>query len=411
MNIKTTYEMKKAAVLGGTEDHILLIEILKNQGFYVYLLDYLETPPAKVYADEHLQISIIDKELVLKVLRPLEISLVITTCIDQALLTMAYVCEELQLPCHISYNNALKLTNKSHMKRKFKELSIPSSSYIIAKESKVDFSNLTFPLVVKPVDSNSSKGITKILDYSSFVSAFAVAQNASITKEVIIEEFFDGEELSVDVAIVDFKPTIVMITKNIKLAINKSNFTISQSYYPSEINNIVLDKIKDISEKLSIGYNIKNGPLLIQILYKDETVNVIEFSSRIGGGSKHHFIKKMTGFDMLNWFVNVINGVNKEIEIEEKFKYGCVQYLYTENGIIQSYDGFDELLKNKTIDQYFIYKSTGAIITNHSSSSDRPAGFLIADNEYYSFIKRINIALNSIKIKDENGKNLLIEST
>ncbi|GAB1418899.1 ATP-grasp domain-containing protein [Bacteroidales bacterium] len=400
--------MKKAAVLGGTEDHIRLIELLISDGYYVYLLDYLDDPPAKTYADEFIQVSILDKKLVLSVLRPLGIRLVLATCIDQALLTMAYVAEELRLPCHISYDTAVKLTNKSHMKGRFIDLGIPTSRFLIASEKNVVLTSLVFPLVIKPVDSNSSKGITKILDLNSFDTAFSVAKNASLTKEVVIEEFVDGEELSVDVAILNYKPTIVMVTKNIKLTENKYNFTISQSYYPADISKTVLDIIRDIAEKLSIGYNIQNGPLLIQLLHKEDNVKVIEFSSRIGGGSKHHFIKMITGFDMLNWFLNVINGVLHEVKTEEKYKFGCVQYLYTENGKIQSYEGFDELLKKKVINQYFLYKPTGISIASHLTSADRPAGFIIADYNYQSFIERLIVAKHSIKVLDENGNNILL---
>lgn len=400
--------MKKAAVLGGTEDHIRLIEILKSNGYYVYLLDYLDDPPAKMYADDFLQISILDKELALSVLRPLKISLVIATCIDQALLTMAYIAEELCLPCHIPFNTALKLTNKSHMKAKFNELGIPTSKFLIARESNINLNSLVFPLVIKPVDSNSSKGITKVWDLNSFETAFKVAQNASLTKEVVIEEFVDGEELSVDVAIINYKPTIVMVTKNIKLAENKHNFTICQSYYPAKISKKVFEKVCDIAEKLSRGYNIQNGPLLIQFLHKNETIKVIEFSSRIGGGSKHHFIKKMTDFDMLNWFFNVITGVFDEVKIAEKYKFGCVQYLYAKSGKVQSYEGFNELFENDVINQYFLYKPPGVNILSHVTSADRPAGLLIADNDYQSFIERLNVAIHTIKILDENGNDLLL---
>ena len=59
--------MKKAIVLGGTRPHITLIQKLKDRGYYVILLDYLESPIAKEYADEHIRESTLDKDLVLKI--------------------------------------------------------------------------------------------------------------------------------------------------------------------------------------------------------------------------------------------------------------------------------------------------------------------------------------------------------
>lgn len=400
--------MKKAVVLGGTEDHIRLIEILKIKDFFVYLLDYLDEPPAKNSADEFIQVSILDKHLVLQILESLSIDLVISTCIDQALLTVAFVAEKLKIPCHISYGTALELTNKAKMKERFVELGVSTSRYVVIHNEDSLKDHLSFPLVIKPVDSNSSKGITKIFAIDQLKRAFNVAKSFSLTNEVIVEEFIEGDELSVDIAIINYQPQIIMVSRNVKLCYNKDNFTISQSYFPVSLSSFILGQIIEIAKKLATGYNIKNGPLLIQLLYGNERINVIEFSSRIGGGSKHHFIKMMTGFDILKWFVELVIGEVGVVKVDSIYEFGCVQYLYASNGIIGSYKGFAELQRNKIINQYFFYKTIGMTISNHISSADRPAGVLIADNDYASFMKKIDFARSHLCIQDINGNNILL---
>src|SRR5690554_4584718 len=117
--------MKTAIVLGGTHDHIYLIELLQAQNYLVILIDYLTDPPAKTTADEHIAESALDKKTVLRIAMERKAELVISLCTDQTLPVMAYVCSQLGLPCHLTHVQSLSLTNKSEMKRRLKKGRIP----------------------------------------------------------------------------------------------------------------------------------------------------------------------------------------------------------------------------------------------------------------------------------------------
>lgn len=146
--------MKTAIVLGGTHDHIYLIELLQTQNYFVILIDYLADPPAKKAADEHIAESALDENIVLKIAKERKAELVISLCIDQTLPVMAFVCSKLGLPCHLTHAQSLSLTNKYEMKRKLKKGRIPTTDFIIIDDdiqTTVNH-NLLFPLVIKPVD-------------------------------------------------------------------------------------------------------------------------------------------------------------------------------------------------------------------------------------------------------------------
>lgn len=402
--------MKKAIVLGGTHDHIRLIEILKVKGYYTILIDYFENPPARVFADEHIRESTLNLEAVTNLAKEIRPDIVITACIDQALLTMAYVCEKLALPCHISYQTALELTNKAYMKSKFREHQISTTPFVVHNSLNLEtFTGLKFPIVVKPVDSNSSKGITKVKIYSDLEEAVRIAFSHSRAKEIIIEEFVDGEEFSVDVAVKDGEPTVLLVTKNIKMRRNENTFTITQSYYPATTDKLILSEINEIIKKIVIAFNIQNSPLLVQLIHNHGTLNVIESSARLGGGSKHHLIKKITGFNALEWFVDVILSQSKAVIIEQKYKYACINYVYAKNGKIAYFVGFDELIKNGIIDEYYLYKTPGMEITNHIASSDRPAGYLIAENDFDKFMRKRTVAFKKIQINDDCGFSMVMK--
>ncbi len=138
--------MKKAIILGGTNDHIRLIEILKEKGYCTILVDYLDNPVAKGISDIHFKASTTDKESVLKIAQEQKADLVIATCIDSALSTAAFVSEKLGLPFHIDYSTSLALTDKTKMKTFFAEQNIPTSRFIILNElNKQKIDSLRYP--------------------------------------------------------------------------------------------------------------------------------------------------------------------------------------------------------------------------------------------------------------------------
>ena len=379
-----TQKDKTAIVLGGTHDHIMLIENLKRRGYFTILIDCNENPPAKETSNLFIRESTLNKEAVLKIAEQYKPEIVITACIDQALLTMAYTCEKLKLPCHLSYQKALNLTNKAFMKLILHENEIPTSRFVVleAQNNHQSFnSELKYPLVVKPSDANSSKGVKKVFGLIEANFAIVEAFKLSQSKKVIVEEFIEGEELSIDVIITDHKAEVLLITRNKKIKDNKNLFTIVQNYFDKEYFDKYKNQIKILAEKIGMAFNLNNVPLLIQVLVKDNALFVIEFSSRIGGGSKHHFIKRLTGFDILTYFIDVIEDKTiKKIDYTVSFPYASVNYIYTKPGKVKSFDGIDTLKGDKTINDFILYQPVDSIITQSKYSTDRIAGFILSAN-------------------------------
>ena len=106
-----------------------------------------------------------DVDRIKQIAQEYSVDLITTACTDQALLTVAQVSEELGLACYISCQCVLNVTNKSYMKRKFESCDIPSARHCIVDSSDNLFEktkHLRWPLVVKPVDCNSSKGVVRV---------------------------------------------------------------------------------------------------------------------------------------------------------------------------------------------------------------------------------------------------------
>ena len=144
--------MKKAIVLGGTLPHVTLINKLKDRGFYVILIDYLEHPYAASYADEHIKASTLDYDVVTEIAKDEGVELVISTCIDQANVTACYVAEQLGLPHPYSFKTALAVTDKLKMKDIMVENGIPTSRFMRIKQaSDIKDSSLQFPFHLQQI--------------------------------------------------------------------------------------------------------------------------------------------------------------------------------------------------------------------------------------------------------------------
>ena len=165
-----------AIVLGGTIPHISLIAKLKERGYYVVLIDFLNNPPAAHYADEHVRESTLDKEGVLDIAKRKQASLVISTCVDQANAVCCYVAEQLNLPHPYSYKIALDVTDKVKMKEILIANDIPTARHIYVNKIEDGMGkNLRYPLIVKPADSNSANGVKKVFSEDDLRTYLPVA--------------------------------------------------------------------------------------------------------------------------------------------------------------------------------------------------------------------------------------------
>lgn len=402
--------MKKVAVSGGTNDHIYLLKRLKSRGFKTILIDYLENPPAKKYADIFIREDIYDKDKVLEISKKNKINLIISACIDQALPVVSYVSEKMKLPNYLSYEKALAITDKVLMKKKFIENKVSTSKCIFLKEKLIknkELAELTYPVVVKPADLNSSKGVRKAKDFGQLKRFFDEAIKISRSKKVVIEEFKEGRELSVDIILQEQEPIILAISENKKNKKEKNNFTIvhSVSY---QANNLLISEIKKNVRKIAQAFDLKNVPLLVQLIAKNNEVSIIEFSARVGGGSKYYYIKKMAGVDVVDYLIKVVLKEKLNFKIKPNNNYVAMNYIYTKPGVFRDTVGYKELLKDKTIDQLFFYKTKGSVITSNTASSDRPAGFMVVAKDKKELKEKIRKADKNLKILNNDKKDIML---
>lgn len=402
----------KVLVLAGGFDQIALIEELQSRGHEVILADYLENPPAKKCVEKHFRVSTLDEDAVYCLALQEQVDLVITACTDQALLTAARVSEKLNLPFYLNAFTAQNITNKAYMKKKFREYAVPTTEWVLI-ENDIDFlarvkERMEYPFLIKPCDANSSKGVVIVNDDHELQEAVRNAFLISRSKQVIAEKFTEGQEISVDAWKDSEGVKVLLVSATNKMNCNEGKFTIYQSRYPIALSPALEQKIQDIAEKICEAFELENSPLLIQAIVKQNDINVIECSARMGGGTKYEFIKRTTGIDIMRTYVNRLLGDTgqclKPVHVDKAVE---MDYVYVEPGVFENIIGFEENMRSGNISGLFVYKTFGSRISEKATSSDRVLGFMLeADNAEELRKKRCRI-LEQVDIVDADDNSIM----
>ena len=398
----------KALVLAGGFPQIALIQDIKARGIEVVLADYNENPVAKPYADRYYQVSTLDVDAIARVAADEQVDFLITACTDQALLTVACVSERLGLPCYIDYQTALNVTNKAYMKEKFVEFGVPTAKHVIMGElDEASIRDMQYPLIVKPVDCNSSKGVKKVNNLDELKVAFADAVRLSRTDTAVVEDFIEGPELTVDAYIEDGVAHLLSVSNNEKIA-SDEKFVIFRTKYPAAISKDIYGQLQDTVQRIADAFELKNCPMLVQLITDGRRVFVLEFSARTGGGVKYLLIRKASGFDVISAVVDLTLGKKPHVDPDQPaFNYVANEFIYCHPGTFDRLDGFEELKEQGIIADYYQFKTSGATFDGVDSSGDRVCGFTVHGNTAEEIVENHRKAAARIRVLDVNGRDMM----
>lgn len=399
----------KALVVAGGMPQITLIKQLKERGIETILVDGSSTPVALQYSDKFYNVNIFDTDAVKRIAIDEKVDFLITVCADQVLLVVAQISEELGLPWYIDYKTAKLVSDKELMKKIFVENGIPTSKYTVMDEFDVERTrHLHYPLIVKPVDAYSSKGVKKVFNQDELRIAFEEAKNISRSRNAIIEEFIEGEEISVDLFIEGGKANVLLISNSEKVK-DTDHFAIFRGRCPVHASEKLKAEIARVSQKIADAFEIKNAPMLVQMLTDGKKVTVLEFCARTGGAMKWLLIQHASGVDVIKGVIDLTMGIKPEIKVREpETKYIVNDFIYCKPGIFDHLEGFDEQLKKGNITDYRMLRPKGWKFSGQiTSSTDRLCGVTFQDDTLEGFNRKHREFVESVRIIDVNGNDIM----
>lgn len=256
--------MKRILFLGAPVFQIPIIEKAKELGLHVGAVDIDENAKAFPYADETFVCSIKDKEGVLKIAKDFHPDGVICGACDTSVPVCAYVCAQLGLAGNTE-EAAYKSTNKHAMIRAFEENGVPHPRYQFIRKEDVETARISipFPVISKPVDSAGSRGIHKINDEAELKDALRESSVAGTSGDILVEEYVDGPEVSVEVLVINGVPHVLQITD--KLTSGPPHFYETGHSQPSELSKDCQTAIRETACAAAKAVGLYNTPAHIEM--------------------------------------------------------------------------------------------------------------------------------------------------
>jgi carbamoylphosphate synthase large subunit len=283
--------MKKLMLLGGLRYLLPVIEEAHKLGIYVITADYLPNNIAHKYSDEYCNVSIIDKEAVLKAAKELKIDGILSHAVDPGVVSAAYVAEKMGLPFQCSYNAACILQDKSLFRKFLAEngFNCPKAKgYDNADDALKDVDYFNWPVIVKPVDSAGSKGVTKVEDKADLQEAIETALSASLSKHFVIEDFLDkvGAQSSADIFTIDGKLVYPAYSDQLFDKDAANPYTPAIEIWPSSMEQKFQDDLTTQLQRLFTLLDVKSGIYNVESrVCSDGKAYIMEVSPR-GGGNR-----------------------------------------------------------------------------------------------------------------------------
>lgn len=354
-------------LLGGIRYLLPAIEAAHKHGCYVITVDYLPDNIAHKYSDEYHNVSILDKEAVLRLAKQLEIDGILSYAVDPGVMAAAYVAEQMGLPFTCSYESACILQDKARFRHFLAEngFNVPNAKgYTDANEALKDVDFFNWPVIVKPVDSAGSKGVTRVDDPKDMRKAIETALSASHNGHFIIEDFLelDGYQSSADCFSVDGRLVYADYSDQLFDKDAANPYTPSIEIWPSTMSKERQDELTKELQRLITLLGCRTGLYNVESrVCKNGKAYLMEVSPRAGGNRIAELQRIGTGTDLIE--AEVLKAVGKPIPFEITMpKYDGVYV----NDIAHSlhagtYQGieYDEQFKNEHVISEAVYPVIG----------------------------------------------------
>ncbi|MBQ7523666.1 MAG: ATP-grasp domain-containing protein [Oscillospiraceae bacterium] len=339
---------QKLLVIGAGIGQIPIIEKAKKRGLYVICVTIPGDWPAAALADEMWYLDIYDREAIVERAKREGITAVISDQNDLMVPTVAYVAERLGLPGN-RFEQVWTFCNKNRFRAFCETCGVPVPKHTAIDDPDFDFALFDAPLpwIVKPADSQSSKGVQKIDSIEQARPALIAALAQSKTKTAILEQFFTGKEVPVEGYVADGEYYPLMIGDRLDFELNGLMIP-AQGKYPSVAPQEIQEKIYDYERKLAHALGASFAITHSEYLYNEQGEICIVESALRGGGVyiSSHQIPLATGIDVNDLLLRQALGEPVDVKAEmAKRKDAAVAYVCfcLREGVIVKVEGMDKL--------------------------------------------------------------------
>ena len=413
--MKNNLRGKRLLILGGMRISCEIVRKAKTMGIYTLVADYnkIEDSPGKQIADEAVYLSVIDVDAVVDYIKHNAIDGVFVGFNDMLLPYYAEICQKTGLPCYGTKEQFETLIAKDQYKALCRQFGVPT-----IPEYDINDTNINYPVLVKPVDSSGSRGITICHNRQELAEAVEIGKKASKTGKVLIERYMDGREVTVFWTFQDGNYYLsALANRHVKHNQGTDVIPLPVGYtFPSVYLPKYRAEVEENCKRMFHHLGIKDGMMFMQCKVEDGTCYVYDLGYRLTGSLEYKILKRVCGYDPLEMMIEfALTGKMGEESIADKatpefktpaFNVSCL----CAPGTIKEITGVDEVKAMPEVEDVVIAHTPGETITDQMKGllaqiTVRVLGSVGDTEHLLPIMQKID---NTIHIVGSEGEELLL---
>lgn len=315
-------------ILGGSHLQVDFVKVVKENGFCAHVIDFDPCCPGAQLADVFHCVSISDLEQVLELAKKHNAKGVHTVATEQGNITACYVAEKMGLIGN-SYQTSLNTTDKSLMKKVLFEHNIATPSYqAVYQESELETLSVSYPVIVKASDRSAGRGVSLASCREELFSCYRDAYDQSYNKIVLIEEYFDAPQFSIETLTCNGQHQVVAVTQ--MGFSGPPDFVETEHWMPASISEALSRQLTEYAFKALNAFDIQTGASHIEVRVAENEIKMIEIASRMGGW-RNWMVEASYGVNFLQAIFDSTLGKQCRISTKKTNKLAIVRNIFGKN--------------------------------------------------------------------------------
>ena len=392
---------KRLLVLAAGILQVPVIKKAKEKGYYVIAVDGDSNAIGLQYADNAICANITDEEIMLEIAREQHVDGVIHPCSEVSMNVMGRINDELGL-AGITKEQAIRATNKHLMREAFEKGNAPSPKSILTDSAEDAWEHLqndfTTDGILKPSRNSGSRGIAKVvrdMNKADFINAYNIALDESRDKSVLIEQFIEGSEFSIEIIVWNGKVNVLTVTD--KKTTGAPHFVELGHNQPSCYSKEDVETLKAAAVAGVKALGVNNCACHAEAKLMNGKAYLMEIGARLGGDFISTELTHLsTGIDMVAAAINVALGIEPDLNVKEEPKGACIRYFCPKPGRLISVSN-TEVLDDPHVYKKEIYVHEGDIIPEVTSSLSRSGHVIVIEKTPQKAIELAERLIREVK--------------
>lgn len=413
---------KRLLLLGGIPHAMEIVKTAHKMGVQVYVTDYFETSPCKKIADKAFMVSTTDVDAVCKLCEDEKIDGIITGFIDSMLPYCSEICKKLGKPFWGTKEQIDICVSKDKFKTTCREYQVPvAEEYHIAYDiegniNEADTRDIKYPVIIKPVDNSGSRGVYICNDDRELKSNIKKSLSYSKSKNIIIEEYLQGQHINAYYTLVDGEVYLSAIADRFVDYLDHTSAPLPVCLvHPSKYLAQFEAEVSPAIVRMFKGLKMENGVAFVQgFRCNDGSIKMYEMGYRLNGGGTYSLIEACCGYHQIEMLIrySLTGKMGEEAALRKaspKFDKFAINYvLSVPKGNIGTINGLEDLYSIEGVKNVVQVRFDGDSVSGNGGSAQVIAYVLFVVNSIEGLEHIVDEIKNTVAVSDVSGNDISV---